>query len=428
MRYGSSHYLKTPEGLLAQHRKRDYASLGFLIYGVEPRAKHSMPSAEKTEIQRQILATMSNTRRRAFTGPVALRIRMHTTEKTPTHAHHIAKNLLDLFGKPLPYLDTRRKSLLYADDRQVHALSVSCVHGQKDPCIMVNARPLRHLLQEVELVVGLQGRGLTNADMMEEMNFEHHLDHYRDLRMGSVSYASWMSKDTYEAWLRGAQQRAQEALFSRHQTVPRDLYHLFDLGTKSRLALGAEVMWDEMFALSPFRIGLSELPQVKGASALWKKEIDAGVRDFRDKFAWIIDPLLIPTALEVVVRPPAPNNANSLHDLDNIVRTYLLPKIVEILKPVSDHSFTIDFDAIERNPGPEMQSPSFAEWVRNRKTPPPSTRVGINRYEVWRLPPAMQGEKGFVSVAIVADVTGTNDLMGRLSLELEVWKKYQENQ
>jgi hypothetical protein len=52
---------------------------------------------------------------------------------------------------------------------------------------------------------------------------------------------------------------------------------------------------------------LSELLQVKGASSVWEQEIKAKLRDFQARLGWLIDPLLVPVALEVVIKPPPPS-------------------------------------------------------------------------------------------------------------------------
>jgi hypothetical protein len=48
-------------------------------------------------------------------------------------------------------------------------------------------------------------------------------------------------------------------------------------------ALGIDLaaMWEHAFASTPLRIRLTELPQVKGASTLWKEEIEAKLRAFQ---------------------------------------------------------------------------------------------------------------------------------------------------
>jgi hypothetical protein len=46
----------------------------------------------------------------------------------------------------------------------------------------------------------------------------------------------------------------------------------------------------------------------------------------------------VPVALEAMIKPP-PSRQNGLHDLDNVLRTYLIPRVVDILKPVSHYAY-----------------------------------------------------------------------------------------
>ena len=62
------------------------------VEGIEPRAKHSMRDADKDRLEHQLLEEMARHHRRAFNGPVALRLILQTSEKTPTHSPNIAKN------------------------------------------------------------------------------------------------------------------------------------------------------------------------------------------------------------------------------------------------------------------------------------------------------------------------------------------------
>jgi hypothetical protein len=148
-RLDEDHYLNTPSGLLTRYRRRAARRMDFRIEGIEPRAKQSMSSGDKDQVQQQVLDWLERHRRAALRGPLALRLRLQTTDKAPTHAHNIAKNLLDLFGRPRPTAQTGRHALLYADDQQVHALSVSCRHGDNTPSISVMATSLGDTLAEV---------------------------------------------------------------------------------------------------------------------------------------------------------------------------------------------------------------------------------------------------------------------------------------
>jgi hypothetical protein len=81
---------------------------------------------------------------------------------------------------------------------------------------------------------------------------------------------------------------------------------------------------------------------------------------------------------------------------------------VAILKPISDYAFTLDEEKLQ-------QLPQMADRLNLRLSrPPSSTKSGVSRYEAWRLPPAKEGARGFVSVAIVSDLSGHDDIFGQI--------------
>lgn len=434
MGFGRRHFFDSPAGKLLQRQKRKRTGLPFWLSGIEPRQKDSMPEADKLEIQRQLSEMMASAGRRPFRGAVAMRLNIHTTARNPTHSHHIAKNLLDLFGKTMV---GRPRGILYHDDKQIHALSVVCTHGgeaaadkkaaEKYAVIRGDIRPLRHLLEDLTIGMEVEEAREESDAMSYEMDFEHAVEHYIGVRKDKLFYASLMDDASYAHYLRSAQQRAQELYLSRHRLAARDLHHLFLQRESEPESIDIADMWEKVFAMSPLRIKLSELPHEKDSSRIWKAEIEQKLKEFQAKHDWLFNPMLTPVALEVVIRPPAPSRIKALHDLDNVLRTYLMPKVLKILQPISDHAFSVDFDALARRLDTPEVPAGFAAWVRARKTPPASTRIGVTRYDAWRLPPAADGEKGFVSVALVSDMTGTNGVTQRLDRDLEDWEEIVRN-
>jgi len=103
-----------------------------------------------------------------------------------------------------------------------------------------------------------------------------------------------------------------------------------------------------------------------------------------------------------------------LHDLDNIVRDYLIPGIVPAFGTVSDQRWTIDFDKLRQ------RDRKLAASRGPDPTPPVGTRNGVTRYEAWRLP-AAEDEPGFVSVALVADIDAKGDLMDQMDEHISKW-------
>jgi hypothetical protein len=365
-----------------------------------------MPESEKDDVQRVLLKQMIRRRRRAFKGPLALRLTIGTSHKTPAHSHTTAKNLLDLFGKPRPTLATRRRALLYHDDRQIHGLSVTCHHGEATPTIRVDARPMRDLLTDLGIVYELpaDGDGSLNDHWSE---FDMAFEQWGDFRRDEVEWRARLGDEEYEYLARYHRARAQEQLLGRAALEPVHLARMYDVN-----GLGPNVLriWDELFAQSPFKIRLGELPQTVGSSAQYEADIRTSLTAFQTR----LGPLLVPIALEVIVKPPPPSRQMVVHDLDNVVRDYLIPNVLDIFKPASDYAFTLDDDARK----------SLARLARGNKQiplPPLSTSVGVTRYEAWRLPPANEGSEGYVQMALVNDLTGYGELFGQIDTIVDRW-------
>ncbi|WP_230533268.1 hypothetical protein [Microvirga roseola] len=55
---------------------------------------------------------------------------------------------------------------------------------------------------------------------------------------------------------------------------------------------------------------------ISGGSNAFKKAVQAEIAAFKHRWDWIINPLVVAVALEVIVRPNAATPAAVLHDLD----------------------------------------------------------------------------------------------------------------
>jgi hypothetical protein len=189
---------------------------------------------------------------------------------------------------------------------------------------------------------------------------------------------------------------------------------LFDV-PKTGIATPFPAMWNDMIQTSGLRMHIGELPTRSGEAALFRERVEASVADFKRRWDWLISPLVVPVALQLVVRPSPDTPKGVLHDLDNIVRDYLLPQIVPTFGTVSDHRWLIDFEEIRR------KDPRAAAWGGENPTPPKGTRSGVTRYEAWRLPPAKRGDRGFVSAAIVLDDPLTEDVFRQMDRHIDKW-------
>jgi hypothetical protein len=416
-----SDFLETFEGKLAQYRRRKRRRLLIQLEDNEPQSKR-MPEAEKDSFQRKILTALQEAGRADFRGPLALGIELWTTKATAPQAHTIAKNLLDLLGKRRTSVPGSRSQLLYKDDSQVHALAVSCVHGQEHPLISIEARSLRAMLDDL----GLAGEALRHIKEGDPSEW-HRSDEeweavtsFRRLVDNEAHERKRLGDALYEAMFKMERWYAQRALLTRSSLSTAQLAWLFGV-PKSRIDNPWPELWDNVVRTAPLRVQVGELPTTPGSSDAFRKRIDAELTAFQRKWGWVITPLIVPVALEVVVRPSLTTPKGVLHDLDNIVRNYLLPKVVPRFGTVSDHRWTIDFDELKRT-----DLKLAARWG-SYSLPPKVTRDGVTRYDVWRLPPAPRGSTGFVSVALVADTDFRGNVFDQIDEQVKRWSETWES-
>lgn len=174
--------------------------------------------------------------------------------------------------------------------------------------------------------------------------------------------------------------------------------------------------WAGLIGESKLRLQVGELPIATGGSSAFRQKVADEIATFKKRWDWIINPLVVAVALEVIVRPNPKTPPSVLHDIDNIVRDYLIPGVVPAFGTVSDHRWTIDFDELR------TRDPKLARSWGPNPTPPVGTKNGVTRYEVWRLP-AVDNEPGFVSVALVADMDAKPDLMGQMDVTFAIGKR-----
>lgn len=387
-----------------------------VVDGIEPRSKKAMSDDDKRNFRQQILEHLRARKMRPFRGPIALQISVTTSDRNPAHAQTIAKNLLDLLGRHSTG-QALAEPLIYGDDSQIGALSVACRHGGQTPLVAIEAAPLRDFLADLSLATHASSKLPEDDDERERDMRDDSIQEFRDLLRDSDDTQRLLGAGAYEAWLNHHRRQAQESLL-RNGVSLWDLAQLFGvygdhqilptLGSKwsarsLQFRRSLAKTWESNFHLHPLRIRLGQLPYKPGTADDYRQEIDIGMEQLRERYGWIMDPLLVPVSLEVVVKPPRAAG-RSANDLDNVLRDYLLPKFIEAFKPPSDIRWTFDSEA-----------------VRNDVLPK-STRIGITRYEAWRLPRwPTDRSRGYVSVSLVADPYRSASLFDRIDWTIDKW-------
>jgi hypothetical protein len=149
-------FLASERGAVARYRQRLRRRIRILVDDIEPQSK-KMAGADRDRFQATVAEQMTAGKRGPFNGPVALKLDLATTSSNAPQAHTIAKNILDLLGRRRPAVKWRRRHLLYKDDAQIQALSVSCRHGEEHPMIGVEGRPFAAMLAMIRHVTAMPG-------------------------------------------------------------------------------------------------------------------------------------------------------------------------------------------------------------------------------------------------------------------------------
>lgn len=398
-------FLDSYEGKRARLNVQRKRSVFIHVADVEPQSK-KMPEDDRLKFQRSVAEHMVDFHRYPFSGPIALSLSFTTTGKNPPQAHTVAKNYLDLLGERMQQVDFPRKHLLYKDDSQIHVLAVQgqnlpaqpLINNDDDPrerpSTFIDAKPLSVLLEKLDLAadwIRLEEQRTENSYDVEE---GRHVEHYADITNDECQWRAVFG-DQYDAYVKITRICAQRALLKRSGVSITTLNCLYRNRVDKKFGLKLFDPTPHLIA-SFLRLHMGELPTGHGQSALFKERISDAIAEFKDRWDWIINPLVVPVALEVIVRPNPNTPVAVLHDLDNIVRDYLLPKIVPAFSPTRDYRSTDDFAEL---------LVSHPETMKNWDVRPPGpacTNIGVTRYEAWRLP-AVEGEPGFVSVALVGD-------------------------
>lgn len=411
-------WLESDSGKISRYRHRDNRRARVSIGDVEPQSKN-MRAADRDRFQTLVLKELAARRKRCFRGDLALRLDLSTTSTTPPHAHTIAKNLLDLLGSRRNSVVGRGRYVLYRDDSQVQALAVSCRHGEDCPLIRIEARSMAAMREDLQLAnEAIRETDMSDSSRINEEDQEQDREQESLYELGALIgdvrglRLRW-GDEMYSARVKMARLTAQGAVLRRSMVDISALCAMYGRTDGKGSTLLAD-LWTKFLAETPLRLQIGELPVKPGESQAFRERIEQEIATFKDRWEWVLDPLLVPVGLEVVIRPNPETPPAVLHDLDNVVREYLIPQIVPSFDIVSDYRWIIDSEDLR------TKDPEWAER-HERMMPPESTKAGVYAYQAWRIP-AAEGQPGFVSVALVEalDYT-TSDPFTLVDSRIEDW-------
>lgn len=400
-----------------------------------------MPLVDKLALQRAVVESMSVQGRYPFRGQLALDVAFLTSARDPTHMPQLGKNLIDLLAAPLPGLAIGRRGVMYYDDRQIDALSVTCRHNgqplnedaepkeagwfgeetRRGPRISLTA--VRHSIFVEDLATGAEAERVLGEDDDEVDRSSEAADEYQRMQSEADREELTCGPDWPPIFRELAAQRAQEDVLgrSRFSLAALSLLHgapppLPGLLQRRRSDLRESTRQSLMDA--PTRIWLDELPSRPGTSDAFREMVDDRLEAFWRKWQWLFgERLRVPIALEVLIKPPRAAGPDAINDLDNVVRNYLARPLIERLQPPADMAFAYDPEQLQGNDG---AIPSWLKRVYQRI--PRSVRVGLTRYEAWRLRRSPEDfEPGFVSVGLAPDPAGIYTVMNRVDYFVDTW-------
>jgi hypothetical protein len=328
--------------------------------------------------------------------------------------------LLDLLGQPLLPQRGFKRGILYFDDDQIQALSVTCSHGAAAPSIRITATGFGDFLEDLDLAMYAVDHTHQRND--DERSRWGRVEDRSELLPGEErDMRKVVGDEFYEHLLNLARGEAQHNLLKAGGVSVRDLGFLYNrIGApahlRRRIRLDYCPVWEDFFRDGRWRIVLGELPQETGSSKAYRADALKKIREFQRRNPGLLRSLNIPVAVVVVIKPP--RQARGMHDLDNVLRDYVIPRIVDTFQPPSNVHWALNPRLDRRHDRSEtFMAPSI------HRAPPSSTRTGLARYEAWRLT-RHPGDStaGFVSISIVPYDYGLEGAFSRIERAIAGWE------
>lgn len=268
-------------------------------------------------------------------------------QSNPPAIHTLAKNYLDLFSKPLKTLKTKRKRLLYDDDRLVKILIVKYMPlPGSTPHIILKIDRLENFFQDLALV-----EKIVNDDFKDTGRRYHYIDddefHLKhgysypdahekleELLANKDSYVDFIGPKAYDIMVDFAKQDIQKDYLQIGDISPSSITSLFapslckpmPLGMDHTLK-GIQEAGRNMIISPPLTLDLKHTPIEDGETTIFKRNVRSILNKFKRQLPKLF-PLKIPVGVIVLYVPPETQSI----DLDNLAR-YIIPFINDTLKP-----------------------------------------------------------------------------------------------
>lgn len=427
-----SEYLSTPEGQCKRHFWRKFIKQQYYSFETNPLSKNAMSEQNKRDFQHEILKQSQEQHRRAFKGRITANFFLNTNSKNPPHIHNAAKNIIDLFAKPIEGSSIRRKGLAYYDDNQIAYLMVNYNFGEEARIsakfgsfnnFMLDLEFAEKIISnqfdvDIDLNELLQAHGEFINSSLDELNVFEEKGMDFDLLTNKNDLIRFIGKETYQAMLHFSNIKKQNNFLKKSKLYISDVYLLYKLpehflqSNESQLKKAAKnlstfdselkqitKMLNDMnrhvknwIAKSPVKIHLPSLPTRKGQGKdKFREQIIKALKQYKEKYKNIF-PLLVPVALQIIYLPPK-TTGGFYKDLDNLMKL-ILPIFHEEFKPPPTWLSATNLD--------HFGDSSFLTDLAPTNLIPRSVKYSVASYEVFELRRTNEEDDGFISIGITA--------------------------
>lgn len=404
-------YLESPEGRAQSYTRRLRRRLILSLLDVEPLSKKAMPGQTKLQLQRSVARQMRALRRRAFRGPLVAAVRLATTAQTPPSLYSSIKNLLDLFGRPLPR-GPRRSALVYKDDSQIRTLSVSYTLGVEKPEISATFARLGDFIDDVSLAYLIESGYLPALDPLDDYDAHPELESALTARQEAEELRGFLGDDLVDSLVKHWQQAVQQSLLSASRLSFGHLYYLYlasgvassDLRLSPYDRKMAEDLSQWPFQ-TPVRLNLPKPPEREGESKIFRDLVAEAISAYLARWRQL-RPLYTPVALEVVFKP-APGCTQINRDLDNLIDA-VLSQVGRIMRPPSNFGLAMA---------------DRGSTVGSDRLPPASLRYGVCRVDIFHIPRRLGDDSpGFLNAGFSPELIGTENVWSRADQIIRAWQ------
>jgi len=430
-------YFNTREGQIHLRFRRSLDTV-YIHVLQQPLSKNAMHHTDKVIFQQEVLRQLTSQKRRPFRSDIILELTFFITGKNPPSIHTLAKNYLDLLGKPLSKSGINRSGLLYADDRQVKLLIVNCHFGTitAEPSVWIKASRLSHFVSDLRLLDKIRTDSFEESETDRygmRSGFQFDSDKVNDLYDSIEQYSEELSDVVNDrgSWVKSFGQAAFDSI-RRHlaqsiqmkylQSMRLTLDQLISIYMAAFTRAEPSNLLDlllsalreqsrDFYISTPFSLNLTHIPGKSGENQVFRKAVKGALADFKTRHSMLF-PLTTPVRAIIIHIPPRDGGI----DLDNLARK-LIPLVLEILAPPTTSISQLDVEDITDG----ARKVFLQGLLRRMEGFPKHSVASLEILEVPRL--AKDPPEGSVRF-IFCDALDFENCWGRIDAAIDKWKEH----